>query len=93
MRGPLLHGVCAEEVEDLKHLLYPPATRTFDATFYAALDARILAYADRLLRAAAMFARSRDYAIKGEVSNSSMTTLCAMDLHHAQLHIALQDQE
>jgi hypothetical protein len=88
-----MKAICAEEVEDLKHLLYPPATRTFDATFYAALEARILAYAVRLLKAAAMFARSRDYAIKGEVSNSSMTTLCAMDLHHAQLHIALQDQE
>lgn len=92
MNSKLLQTICAEEVEDLKHLLYPPATRAFDATFDAALEARILAYAQRLLEAAAMFARSRDYAIHGSTTGQ-VSTLCAMDLHHALLHISLKDQE
>lgn len=84
MNRGLTRKLCAQEVRDLQDLLWGGPRRTFGVSFYEALEREVLTWAAQLINRAAMFARSREFAIRGEiVAPGTVVAICDADVNNA----------
>ena len=85
--------ICAEETNHLKHILWDGPKRTFAPSFYEALEREATSWTAQLINRAALFARSREFAMRGEVDMTATVALCEADVNNAWDLLQQEDAE